>query len=82
MSLNHKDDCLHNKMSGEALCSAMLSTTALLAGNVNGDLHLVLLCLVTLGHICPHGSCRSGMPLSSALSAKLLSEAEVPFKLG
>lgn len=48
-----------NKMSGEALCSAMLSTTALLVGNVKSDLHLVLLCLITLGRICADGACQS-----------------------
>ena len=81
MSLSHKVGYLHNQMSGEALCSAMLSTTALLQGNVNG---IYIWC-------CSAQSCRgisalmkaAGVGCNSAQpSAKFLGEAEVPFQLG
>ena len=63
MSLNHKKyySYLHNKMSGETLYVAMLSTTALLHGIVRSDLHLVLLGVVMQEHSCPDhdGFCQS-----------------------
>jgi len=40
---NDYNSYLHNKLSGEAVCLAMLSITALLHGSINSNLHLVLL---------------------------------------
>ena len=51
MSLNHKNDYnsyLHNKMSGEAVCPAMLSAAALLHGSFNSYLLLQKLVLLAL----------------------------------
>ncbi len=61
MSLNHKNyySYLHNKMSGEAVYLAMLSTTALLHGSVKSDVHLVLLGVDMQEHSCPDGACQS-----------------------